>query len=80
LRTGWILWSIILFSISGIAFGFKVAPLQRKIYKLTLGVENSADFDWMNFRKIYFAWDIWGLIALLTPLAAFVMMTLKIPQ
>ena len=80
LRTGWILWSIILFSISGLAFAFKVAPLQRKIFKLTLGVENFADFDWTNFRKIYFAWDIWGLIALLTPLAAFAMMTLKIPQ
>lgn len=80
LRTGWILWSIILFSISGLAFAFKVAPLQRKIYKLTLVAKNSADFDWINFRKIYLAWDIWGLIAVLTPLAAFVMMTLKIPQ
>ena len=80
LRTGWILWSIILFSISGLAFAFKVAPLQRKIHKFTRGLENSADFDWIKFRKIYFAWDIWGLIAVLTPLTAFVMMTLKIPQ
>ena len=80
LRTGWILWSIILFSISGLAFAFKVAPLQRKIYDLTSGVENPAGFDWINFHKIYFAWDIWGLIAILTPLGAFVMMTLKIPR
>ncbi len=80
LRTGWILWSIILFSISGLAFAFKVAPLQKKIYKFTLGLENSADFDWIKFHKIYFAWDIWGLIAVLTPLTAFVMMTLKIPR
>jgi hypothetical protein len=43
-------------------------------------VENSPNFDWISFRKIYFAWDIWGLIAVLTPLIAFVMMTLKIPQ
>jgi uncharacterized membrane protein len=80
LRTGWILWSIILFSISGLAFAFKIAPLQRKIYKLTSGMENPAGFDWIYFRKIYFAWDIWGLIAVLTPLGAFVMMTLKIPR
>jgi uncharacterized membrane protein len=80
LRTGWIFWSIILFSISGLAFAFKVAPLQKRIYHLTLNQETSTDFDWVNFHKIYLAWDIWGFIALVTPLAAFVMMTLKIPQ
>lgn len=80
LHTGWILWSIILFSISGLAFGFKVAPLQKKILNLTLNKENSTDFDWKNFNKVYLAWDIWGFIALITPLAAFVMMTLKIPK
>ena len=80
LRTGWIFWSIIMFSISGLAFAFKVAPLQKKIYNLTLNKESSTDYDWENFRKVYLEWDIWGLIALLTPLAAFVMMTLKIPH
>jgi len=80
LQTGWIFWSIVLFSISGLAFGFKVAPLQKRIYNLTLNKETSAGFDWVNFHKIYLEWDIWGLIALVTPLAAFVMMTLKIPQ
>lgn len=80
LKTGWILWSIIMFSISGLAFSFKLAPLQKKIYNLTLNKETSTDFDWSNFSKVYFEWDIWGFIALITPLAAFVMMTLKIPQ
>ena len=80
LRTGWIFWSIILFSISGLAFAFKVAPLQKKIYNLTLNKENSTDFDWVKFDKAYLAWDIWGLIAVILPLAAFAMMTLKIPQ
>jgi hypothetical protein len=54
--------------------------LQKKIYNFTLNKETSADFDWINFGKLYFEWDVWGLIALLTPVAAFVMMTLKIPQ
>jgi uncharacterized membrane protein len=80
LRTGWIFWSIIMFSISGLAFSFKLVPLQKKIYNLTLNKETLTDFDWRNFRKIYVAWDIWGLIALLTPLAAFIMMVLKIPN
>ena len=80
LKTGWIFWSIIMFSISGLAFSFKLAPLQKKIYNLTLNKEVSIDFEWSNFSKVYFQWDLWGFIALITPLAAFVMMTLKIPQ
>jgi uncharacterized membrane protein len=35
LRTGWIFWSIVAFTVSGIAFGSMVVPLQKKIYKLT---------------------------------------------
>ena len=80
LHTGWIFWSIVMFSVSGLAFAFKVVPLQKKIYNLTLDKETSTDFDWVNFHKVYSQWDIWGLIALLTPLSAFVMMTLKIPH
>jgi uncharacterized membrane protein len=79
-HTGWILWSIILFSISGIVFSIKVAPLQKKIYNITSTKNDSTEFDWKNFDKIYFQWDVWGLIALVTPLIAFVMMVLKIPQ
>ena len=30
LRTAWILWSLVLFAISGLAFSFRVAPLQKK--------------------------------------------------
>jgi uncharacterized membrane protein len=80
LRSGWIFWSLILFSISGIAFSIKVAPLQKTIYKFTLNQESEIDFDWLSFRKVYSEWITWAHIALVTPLAAFVMMTLKIPQ
>jgi uncharacterized membrane protein len=80
LRTGWIFWSIILFSISGLAFGFKVAPIQKIILNLTLNNENANAFDWYYFQKKYIEWEVWGLIALITPLAAFIMMTLKIPN
>lgn len=80
LGTGWILWSIILFSVSGIAFGLKVAPLQKTIHKFTSDTENSENFDWASLHKLNAQWEFWGLIAVLTPLTAFVMMTLKIPQ
>jgi uncharacterized membrane protein len=80
LSTGWILWSIILFSISGIVFGAKVAPLQKKIMHLTVNQNSTRDFDWNNFNKVYLAWEIWGFIALITPFAALVLMILKIPQ
>ena len=78
LRTGWIFWSIVLFSLSGIIFGTKVAPLQRKLNQLT----GNASKDKFN-RELYHSylkqWEMWGLAALLTPLAALVMMVLKIP-
>ena len=35
LRTGWIFWSIVLFTVSGLAFTWKLIPLQQQIYKMT---------------------------------------------
>ena len=80
LSTGWIFWSLVLFSVSGIAFVWKVAPLQTRIYKLTVNEQNSSGFDWNMLHKKYLEWETWGLIALLTPFAAMVMMTLKLPR
>lgn len=34
LRLGWIFWPIVLFSISGIAFSWKIVPLQKKSIRL----------------------------------------------
>jgi uncharacterized membrane protein len=77
LKTGWIFWSIILFTLSGIVFSVRVAPLQRRIYNLTLN--NSADFDWSQYQAKLVQWETWGFIALITPLAATLMMVLKLP-
>lgn len=79
LGTGWILYSIILFSISGIVFGVRLAPLQKKIHAITRGKETILKEEWVLLRRAYRDWEIWGLIATLTPLAAFVMMVLKRP-
>jgi hypothetical protein len=69
-----------MFFISGLVFGAKVAPLQRKMLNMTLHKKASTDFDWMGFHKVHLARDVWGGIAILTPLAALAMMILKVPQ
>lgn len=79
LRMGWIFWSIVLFSISGIVFGWKLAPLQRKIYNFTASGLDESSFDWKRYQRMYTEWDIWGLVAILTPLGALTMMVLKLP-
>ena len=79
LRIGWMLWAIILFSLSGIIYFLRVVPLQKKISKLTNDFKGNDNFDWEHFRKIYRAWDGWGIISVLTPLGAFVLMLLKVP-
>lgn len=79
LRTGWIFWPIVLFSLSGILFGWKVAPLQSKMKKyLDTSVANG-DYNDKQFTGFLKQWELWGIIALLTPILAFFMMILKWP-
>lgn len=74
LGTGWILWSIILFIISGIAFMAKLVPLQKQIAALASDKEK---FNWDEYHKLAKQWDFWGFIALITPFAAAILMILK---
>lgn len=75
LGTGWIFWSIVLFTVSGFAFGAHVAPLQRKMLAL---VRSSSDsVDWAAYRALSHQWEIWGAIALLAPAIAAVLMVMK---
>lgn len=72
LRTGWILWSIVLLTASGVAFGAQVAPLQREIRELAA---SGADAE--RLERQYRRWEAWGLFAWLTPLMALALMVLK---
>ena len=74
LRTGWILWSIVAFSLSGVAFAWKVAPLQKELLRLS---ERSGDIDWPAYRSKSLQWELWGLFATLTPTAAVILMVWK---
>jgi uncharacterized membrane protein len=77
LRTGWIFWAIVLFTISGLAFSFRVAPLQVKLAALARAGANSGQFDQVRYRAWSRQWELWGLVALLTPVAAVVLMVVK---
>jgi uncharacterized membrane protein len=77
LGTGWILWSIVLFSLSGLAFSFRVAPLQTQLATLAQAGAESGQFDWARYHSLSRTWELWGLFALLTPVAAVVLMVLK---
>ena len=77
LRTSWILVSIVLFAISGLAFMLRVAPLQQQLLGLAQATGDPSQFDWEGYRKLSRSWKLWGEIALLTPVAAFVFMVLK---
>lgn len=77
LRTGWIAWSLILFGISGLLFMFRVAPMQRQLRDLAAGGLEAGNFDYARYRKLAVVWELWGVAALATPLAALVLMVLK---
>jgi uncharacterized membrane protein len=74
LGTGWIFWSIVLFIISGIAFMVRLVPLQRKIAALASDKNN---FTWEEYHKLSKEWDLWGAVALITPIIAVIIMVIK---
>lgn len=76
LRTGWIFWAIVMFSLSGIIFSWRLAPLQKKIFHLT---SDAKKFNKALYQSSLKQWEMWGLVAVLTPLAAMIMMVLKVP-
>ena len=73
LRTGWILWALILFSISGLAFMALVGPLQRRL----LSLAQPGAFQYEAYLSLTRKWELWGAVALVTPLAAMALMILK---
>lgn len=76
LRTFWIGWSLVLFGISGLAFAFKVGPLQKK---LLANAQAGIAGTWKEaeYHALSKAWGTWGTIATLAPLVAVFLMVLK---
>ncbi len=77
LRTPWILWSLVLFGVSGLVFVLRVAPLQVQLRALARAGTDQGALDWGRYQRLARTWELWGAIALLTPIAALVLMVLK---
>jgi len=77
LRTPWILWGIILFTVSAIAYMGRVAPLQQKLLEVARAGVESGNLDWGRYRALSRSWTVWGTIALLTPVLAMIAMIAK---
>jgi uncharacterized membrane protein len=77
LRTGWILWTLIFFIVSGLIFMIRVTPLQRQLHALAVAGVHSGSFEYAQYHALAVRWEIWGAAALLTPLAGLALMVLK---
>lgn len=77
LGTGWILWSIVLFAISGAAFVWQIAPLQTRLLHLTREVGGPGSLDRAAYRRLSLRWEIWGIFAIATPVAALALMVFR---
>ena len=75
LGTGWILWGLGLFALSGVAFG-PIARAQRELLKVAqTGLQTPEQRQ--QYEAVSRQWNIYGTIATLAPLAALVIMVLK---
>ena len=70
LATGWLLWGLGAFILSGVAF-VPLSRIQRRI-SVAAHAGNAEQYE-----ELSRGWDFWGAIALLLPIAAFVLMILK---
>jgi uncharacterized membrane protein len=77
LRTRWIAGAIGLFIVSGVIFVARVTPLQKRMRALAAAGLESGLFDHAAYQSLTRQWELWGGAALLTPLAAMVLMVLK---
>lgn len=76
LSTPWILWSIVLFGISGGAFGF-VAPLQKKLLENVRAGMAAGRWDEAGYETLSRRWTLWGTVATGAPLIAVFLMVMK---
>jgi uncharacterized membrane protein len=76
MRTPWILWSIILFTLSLVVALTQVVPLQRRMHDLAR-VAETASFDWAAYQRLSRRWSFWGAVAILLPLGAVALMVVK---
>jgi uncharacterized membrane protein len=77
IRTRWIFAGIVLFTISGLAYMGRVVPLQRRMLQVARSGVETGQLDWDKYRALSRSWNLWGTIALLTPVLAMMVMIAK---
>jgi uncharacterized membrane protein len=77
LGTTWILVTLVLFSVSGLVFVARVAPLQRQLLALAQGSAQSASFEYPRYHALARRWEVWGAVALATPIVGLIFMVLR---
>ena len=77
LGTGWILWTLVMFAISGLVFMIRLGPLQRKMQVHAQAGASSGSFDYDAYHRMARQWDFWGAVATLAPLIGLGLMVLK---
>lgn len=77
LSTGWIAWTLAAFTLSGLLFAVRVAPLQRQLLALATDGARTGGFEYSRYRTLAIRWELWGAAALLTPFAGLALMVLK---
>ena len=80
IETGWLFWSLILFSVSGLCFAFRVNPLQNKLYALSAKSLQNQDADLTDIKKDFRRLEVWGLIAISASILSMILMILKLPK
>lgn len=77
LGTGWILWTLVLFSVSGVIFSLRVAPLQKRLLHVAEQGLAGHHFDAAHYAALTRRWEMWGALSLATPFAGLALMVLK---
>ena len=73
----WLLFALISYIFSGIAYSIKVAPLQKKMLHF---VSDKSSTLPSVYKNIYASWNFWGWVALLTSVLALTLTTIRIPH
>lgn len=77
LGTDWIWSTLILFTVSGLIFMARVAPLQRQLCAVAEQAVPSASLDYASYRKLARRWELWGALSLAAPVAGLALMVFK---
>jgi uncharacterized membrane protein len=77
LGTPWILWTIVLFAVSGITFGTRIAPIQKQLHAFAEAGTRRGAFDLAAYERLSKRWEFWGWVAIVTPVAGVALMVLK---